>query len=122
MSDGAVMAACRRRLISENPFADLLYGPQTNEERIEFIPWETIDLVIAACLDLEWELIFALARYGGARVPFEIAEMRWADIDWERNWFTIYSSKTEHHVGRRFRVVLILRIARSMAPPHRSSG
>jgi integrase len=100
-------AACRRRLISENPFADLSCGPQTNEERIEFIPRETIDLVIAACPDLEWELIFALARYGGARVPSEIAEMRWADIDWERNRFTIYSSKTEHHVGRRFRVVPI---------------
>ena len=29
------------------------------------------------------------------------------DIDWQRNRFTIYSSKTEHHVGRRCRVVPI---------------
>jgi integrase len=100
-------AARRRRLISENPFADLSCGPQTNEERIEFIPRETIDRVIAACPDLEWEVIFALARYGGARVPSEISRMRFADIDWERNRFTIYSSKTEHHVGRRHRVVPI---------------
>ena len=100
-------AARRRRLIAESPFADLPCGPQTNEERIEFIPRETIDRVIAACPDLQWELTFALARYGGARVPSEIARMRWADIDWQRNRFTIYSSKTEHHVGRRCRVVPI---------------
>ena len=100
-------AARRRRLIEENPFADLSCGPQTNEERIEFIPRETIDRVIAACPDLQWELTFALARYGGARVPSEIARMRWADIDWQRNRLTIYSSKTEHHVGRRCRVVPI---------------
>jgi len=62
---------------------------------------------IAACPELDWELIFALARYGGARVPSEISNMRFSDIDWERNRFTIYSSKTEHHVGRRFRVVPI---------------
>lgn len=100
-------AAHRRRLIPENPFADLYCGPQTNEERIEFIPRETIDRVIAACPDLEWELIFALPRYGGARVPSEIATLRWADIDWEQNRFTIHSPKTEHHPGRRFRVVPI---------------
>jgi integrase len=100
-------AARRRRLIPENPFADLSCGPQTNEERIEFIPREKIDRVIAACPELDWELIFALARYGGARVPSEISKMRFSDIDWERNRFTIYSSKTEHHVGRRFRVVPI---------------
>ena len=100
-------AARRRRLIQENPFADLSCGPQTNEERIEFIPRETIDRVIASCPDLDWELIFALARYGGARVPSEIANMRWPDIDWERNRLTIYSKKTEHHAGRKFRVVPI---------------
>jgi len=100
-------AARRRRLIPESPFADLSCGSQTNEERIEFIPRETIDRVIAACPDLDWQVIFALARYGGARVPSEIARMRFSDIDWERNRFTIYSSKTEHHVGRRFRVVPI---------------
>ena len=100
-------AARRRRLIPENPFADLYCGPQTNEERIEFIPRETIDRVIASCPDLEWELIFALPRYGGTRVPSEIAALRWADIDWERNRFTIHSPKTEHHPGRRFRVVPI---------------
>ena len=104
---GFLEAARRHRLIPENPFADLSCGPQTNEDRIEFIPRATIDRVIAACPDLEWEVIFALARYGGARVPSELASLRWADIDWEQNRFTIHSPKTEHHVGRRFRVVPI---------------
>ncbi len=100
-------AAHRRRLIPENPFAGLKCGPQTNEDRIEFISRETIDRVIAACPTFRWKMIFVLARYGGARVPSEIAPLRWSDIDWERNRFTIRSPKTEHHPGRKQRVVPI---------------
>jgi len=100
-------AARRHRLIPESPFADLACGPQTNEDRIEFVPRETIDRVIAACPDLEWQLIFAFARYEGLRIPSELAKMRWADVDWERNRITIYSPKVEHHAGRKYRVAPI---------------
>ncbi len=100
-------AACRHRLIPENPFADLSCGPQTNEDRIAFIPLETIDRVIAACPSLDWKLIFAFARYEGLRIPSELANLRWADIDWERSRITVHSPKVEHHVGRKYRVVPI---------------
>ena len=100
-------AARRRRLIAENPFADLSCGPQTNEDRIEFIPLDTIARVIAACPDLDWKLIFGFARYEGLRIPSELARMRWSDVDWERNRITVYSPKVEHHAGRKYRVVPI---------------
>ncbi|MFM8496955.1 MAG: tyrosine-type recombinase/integrase, partial [Planctomycetia bacterium] len=100
-------AARRRRLIVENPFADLSCGPQTNEDRIEFIPLDTIARVIAACPDLDWKLIFGFARYEGLRIPSELASMRWSDVDWERNRITVYSPKVEHHAGRKYRVVPI---------------
>ncbi|MFM8892549.1 MAG: tyrosine-type recombinase/integrase, partial [Planctomycetia bacterium] len=100
-------AARRRRLITENPFADLSCGPQTNEDRIEFIPLDTIARVIAACPDLDWKLIFGFARYEGLRIPSELASMRWSDVDWERNRITVYSPKVEHHAGRKYRVVPI---------------
>ena len=78
-------AAHRHRLIQENPFADLTCGAQTNEERIEFIDRETIDRVIAACPDIDWQLIFAFARYGGTRIPSEIEDLTWSDVDWDKN-------------------------------------
>ncbi len=33
--------------------------------------------------------------------------LRWEDIDWQRNRFTVRSPKTEHHEGKAFRVVPI---------------
>ena len=98
-------AARRRRLIPESPFSDLSYGSQTNEDRIEFVPQETINRVIAACPDIEWKLIFAFARYAGVRIPSEIANLKWSDIDWARNRLTLHARKVEHHPGRKYRVV-----------------
>jgi len=100
-------AAHRHRLIQENPFADLTCGAQTNEERIEFIDRETIDRVIAACPDIDWQLIFAFARYGGTRIPSEIEDLTWSDVDWDKNRFTLHAKKVEHHPGRKYRTVPI---------------
>jgi integrase len=60
----------------------------------------TLDEVIEACPDDQWKLIFALARYGGLRIPSEIQRMRWEDIDWDRMRFTVRSPKTEHIEGK----------------------
>ncbi len=60
---------------------------------------------MAACPDDQWRLIFALARYGGLRIPSEIQKLQWADIDWEKSRFTVYSPKTEHVDGKGTRQV-----------------
>jgi integrase len=38
-------------------------------------------------------------------VPSEAVRLKWTDIDWERNRFTVHAPKTEHYEGRQNRVV-----------------
>ena len=61
--------------------------------------------VLAALPDAKWKLVFALARYGGLRCPSEIAGLKWSDISWERERFTVRAVKTEHHGDGGIRVV-----------------
>ena len=49
--------------------------------------------------DWQYRLLFALARWGGMRVPSELAKMTWGDVDWKRMRLTVHSLKTEHHEG-----------------------
>jgi integrase len=99
-------AAVRRKLISENPFADMRdCEVKANRERDYFVTREEAAKVLEACPDAEWQLIFALARYGGLRTPSELLSLKWDDIDWERNRFTVRSSKTEHHEAGGIRIV-----------------
>ena len=100
-------AAIRAKLVSENPFTDLTAAVKANTRRWYFISQEEAELVLAACPDVEWRLLFALARYGGLRVPSEIAQLRWIDIDWASSRFTVHSPKTEHHEGHESRMVPI---------------
>jgi integrase len=100
-------AAVRRRLIAANPFADVPCGPQTNEERIEYVPAATIEAVIATCPTEDWRMIFALVRYGGVRYPSEVEDLKWTDVDFANSCFTVHEKKVEHHPGRGRRVVPI---------------
>ena len=101
-------AAVRRKLIGENPFVDMKHlGFQASRERDYFITLTEAAAVMEACPDAEWRLIFALARFGGLRCTSEHMRLRWADMDWERNRFTVHSPKTEHHQGGGIRVVPI---------------
>ena len=100
-------AAVRKRLIPENPFTDLPAPAQVNKSREHFISRETAGRVLEACPDAQWRLLFALSRFGGLRCPSEHLALRWADVDWERDRFTVHSPKTEHHAGGASRVVPI---------------
>ena len=95
-------AAHRRRLIRENPFQDMkhLIVGASPKERVRFISEETSKQVLDACPDSHWRVIFALARYGGMRVPSEVCVLRWRDIDWENSRLLVHSRKTKRHEGR----------------------
>jgi integrase len=100
--------ALRRRLIAENPFADMKnLTVKGDEAKQYFVTREEADAVLAECPDAEWRLLFALSRFGGLRCPSEHLELRWQDINWERDRFTAKSPKTEHHEGKESRVVPI---------------
>jgi len=92
-------AAVRKQIIGANPFADLKTADRPNEAKFYFITTEEAQALLKACPDGQWRLIFALCRFGGLRCPSEVLRLRWEDIDWERNRFTVHASKTEHHDG-----------------------
>lgn len=94
-------AAVRKKLIHENPFADMKgCGVRENRSRMYFVTKEEAQRVLDACPDAQWRLLFALSRFGGLRCPSEHLALKWADIDWERGRITVHSPKTEHHEGK----------------------
>ncbi|WP_202921558.1 tyrosine-type recombinase/integrase [Anatilimnocola aggregata] len=97
--------AVRKRLVEESPFADLKSGDQVNDSKDYFITRADAQKVLDACNSDEWQMIFALSRFGGLRCPSEHLGLRWGDIDWARNRITVHSPKTEHHAGGASRVI-----------------
>ena len=98
-------AAVKKRLIATDPFAVLKAATQANDKRFYYVTREEAQKVMDACPDAQWRLLFALARFGGLRVPSEPLCLRWGDVDWENNRLTVHSPKTEHHVGGESRVI-----------------
>ncbi len=101
------ISAAKRKIIAENPFADIKCGDYANPTRYYFVSPEEAQTVLEACPDAEWRLIFALCRYGGLRCPSEVLRLKWADIDWENDRFTVHASKTAHHADGGVRQVPI---------------
>jgi integrase len=121
MADGLAMATVRlnvgnartlfgkaaeRELISRNPFDHLPAGttPTRNERYVTPLEAEKI---IAESGNIGCKLVFALARYGGLRVPSETHRLTWADVDFERARLTVRSPKTERYAGHEQRIVPI---------------
>ena len=100
-------AAIRAKLIIDNPFHDQKVAVSGNPGRFYYVTREEASAVIDACPDAQWRLLFALARYGGLRVPSEVLLLRWQDIDWAKGRFLVTSTKTEHHEGKATRKVPI---------------
>jgi integrase len=98
-------AAVRKKLLCENPFAEIKAAAQVNKSREFYVSREAAEKIIAACPDAEWRLIVALARYGGLRTPSETFALTWGDIDWERGRIRVRSPKTECHAGGEFRML-----------------
>lgn len=98
-------SAQRHKLISANPFEDRETTVRANSDREYFIKREVAQMVLDACPDSEWRLLFALARFGGLRVPSEALTLRWEHVDWHRNRMIVPSPKTEHHEGHESREI-----------------
>ena len=91
-------AAVRRGLIASNPFADVKGGSQVNSAKNFFVTRETAAAVLDACPDNEWRLIFSLSRFGGLRCPSETLQLRWQDINWDRDRILIRGGKTKQRI------------------------
>ena len=91
--------------IRKNPFKGQPVSVRANPERFFYITQEMALKVLEACPDTQWRLIFGLARWGGLRCPSEVLRLKWQDIDFEHNQFTVHASKTEHHANGGVRTV-----------------
>jgi len=98
-------AAIDGRIISENPFRGQPVSVQPNKSRFFYVHIQPAMKILAACPDVEWRLIFGLARFGALRCPSEVLRLKWTDVDFENEEFTVHSSKTEHHANKEKRVV-----------------
>jgi integrase len=98
-------AAKKKRLIEQNPFDDIPTADRVNKSRQRFIDRPTINKVIEACPNLQWQLIFVLARYLGLRIPSELDGLMWDDVLWDDKKIRVHSPKTEHIEGRASRLV-----------------
>ena len=99
--------AIDKELLFKNPFNCLPSALVPTRERHYFLSIDDTEKVIDACPDAEWQLIIALARYGGLRTPSETFSLRWEDINWHRNRFYVTSPKTERYAGKEGRIVPI---------------
>lgn len=99
--------AVKRKLLADNPFADVRAGQQVNTVRQFFLTREDADKVLAACPNPEWQLLFGLARFAGLRIPSESSLLTWDDVEWDKGRFRVRSPKTEHHQGGEMRWVPI---------------
>ena len=86
-------------MLTDNPFADVKAGSQTNKSRTYFVSRGDAQKVLDACPDVQWKLLFALSRYGGLRCASEHLMLKWSDVDWEKNRILVHSPKTAHHEG-----------------------
>ncbi|MFP4107415.1 MAG: tyrosine-type recombinase/integrase [Phycisphaerae bacterium] len=100
-------AAVRRELIDRNPFDGLASTVRENAKRMHFVSLQEAEAVLGALPDADTRLVFALARYGGLRCPSEVARLKWTDVNWELDRFTVHASKTEHHEDGGIRIVPI---------------
>ena len=98
-------AAVKKKLIEENPFSGVVASVKGNKAKFFYLSREDSAKVLKACPDLQWRLIFTLARFGGLRCPSEILKLKWTDIDWTSRRIKVTSPKTEHHEGKESRLI-----------------
>lgn len=98
--------AMRRRILTESPFAEMQgVAVRSNRARDYFVSRAEATAVLKVCPDTQWQVLFALSRYGGLRCPSEHLALQWDDVDFKGGRIRVKSCKTEHHEGKGERVI-----------------
>ena len=93
-------------LIASNPFkARGLSVTQTAAEKV-YVQRKDVEKILSSCPNEEWRLLFTMARQVPLRIPSEIQEFTWNDIDFENNQILIHSPKTRR-LGKSARIIPI---------------
>jgi len=96
--------AFRKQIISRNPFDCVNISAVSDNKRRIFVTRDTVNRVLDACPNWQWRTILALARFGGLRCQSEVALLKWSDVHWDTDRFTVTSPKTKRY-GKGSRVV-----------------
>lgn len=109
-----------QEVISRNPFRVSGIRVTVGVAAKQYVEESTIQAVIdyLPSSKTEWKLLFAFSRYAGCRMPSEIAELIWDDIDWGKNTITIKSPKTKQYAGRSQRKIPIFPELQSLILSH----
>lgn len=100
--------AVRKGWIGTNPFADLtIRHAMDKSDRFYFVDSETTHTILDACDNEQFQLLFALVRFGGLRHPSETQLMAWSWVDWDADNIRFRSPKTEHLPNRAWRTIPI---------------
>lgn len=102
--------ACELELINRNPFKQRAIVTTTTgspKGRRAYVSEEDSRRVLAHCPNVQTRLLFALARWGGLRVPSEPMALRWDDVDFEAGKISVTVPKLAHIEGKAVRVIPI---------------
>lgn len=115
-------AAVDDRLLESNPFARLSASTAIDAARSAYVTVETVDAVLAKAPNTECRLAILLARFGGLRIPSELLELRWIDIDWDESKIVIHSPKGKRYAHRITRTIpLFPRLKQSLTQAYESA-
>lgn len=87
--------------LAENPFASIKISKPKRMSNVE-VPSQSISKLLPH-LDLKWQAIVILARYGALRCPSEVLSLKWEHIDVRNRLMLVPEPKTERHSGRGLR-------------------
>ena len=75
-------AAARRGIIANSPFRDLTSTSIAADR--EYLDVAASERVPDALPDVQWRILWRLARYAGLRCPSETHRITWADVDFDK--------------------------------------
>lgn len=82
-------------LVSFNPFEQLTAGTDVNPAGAHYVDLADFENIMAACPDSTWRVIVCLARIGGLRMPSELRNLKWSDINIETEKMLVTAPKTK---------------------------
>ncbi|NBO46708.1 MAG: hypothetical protein EBU85_06855, partial [Actinobacteria bacterium] len=101
---GAVVEAVKRGLIASNPFDAVPKGNIASPDSEKVVPADEVLKVINFTDSPEDKILLGLARFAGLRIPSEIQEMRWSDVQFGTGLLEVHAIKTKRH-GKTRRVI-----------------
>ena len=85
--------AVERELLRKSP-VDTLKSSSIASDNEHFVNELEALTILEACPNVQWRLLFGLARLAGLRIPSESHWLSWDDVDWSKRRLTVYSEKT----------------------------